>query len=184
MTRDQLNHHSPASLLTPAKDTVKPRYKKPEAVKYLEAIALESKRDRFPNIPPDYLTINDYRDDTANGLTKCIIAFIRLKGGQAERISTTGRPIDRTQTFTDVTGRSRTIGRVEWIPGTGTNGSADISATIAGRSIKIEVKIGEDRQSRDQANYQQTIESAGGTYFIARNFELFLDWYTQNFTQP
>ena len=168
---------------TQPKDTIKQRYKKPEAVKYLEAIALESKRARFPSIPPAYLTINEYRDDTANGLTKCIIAFIRLKGGQAERISTTGRPIDRTKTFTDVTGRTRTIGRIEWIPGTNTRGSSDISATIAGRSVKIEVKIGADKQSRDQASYQQAIEAAGGVYLIARDLTGFLEWYNQNIRQ-
>ena len=155
------------------------RYKKSQALKDLERDLLEAKRLRYPNNP--YLVGDTFRDDNANGMTKAVIAWIRLKGGQAERINTTGRPIDRTQTFQDVTGRSRIIGRVEWIPGTGTNGSADISATIAGRSVKIEVKIGNDRQSRDQVSYQQAIESAGGLYLAARTFETFVQWYEQMF---
>lgn len=157
------------------------RYKKSGAVNYLETLYLERKRERFPHIPPAYLTINGYRDDTANGLTKCIISFIQLMGGQAERISTTGRPIDRTKTYIDVIGRKCTIGRLEWIPGTSTKGSADISATIAGRSVKIEVKIGRDRQSQAQKDYQSDITKAGGVYFIAQNFEEFLTWYNLNF---
>lgn len=156
------------------------RFKKSDSIKYLETLALEAKRTRFPSIPVAYLTINGYKDNSANGLTKCIISFIRLMGGQAERISTTGRAIDRQTTFTDVTGRTRTIGRIEWIPGTGTNGSADISATIKGRSVKIEVKM-KDSQSRDQVNYQKSIEQAGGVYIIARSFDGFLSWYNQNY---
>jgi len=156
------SHHS-KTLLEPSKDTKKPiRYKKSGAVKYLESLALDSKRAKYPSIPEAYLTVYPYKDNTANGLTKCVISFIQLKGGQAERISTTGRAIDRTQTFTDVTGRARSIGRIEWIPGTSTKGSADISATIAGRSVKIEVKIGRDVQSKAQKDYQQAIETAGG----------------------
>jgi len=156
-----------------------PHFKKSPALKELERLSLEAKRKRYPNNP--YLVGDTYEDKTANGLTKAIIAFIRLKGGQAERINSTGRPIDRTKTFTDVIGRSRTIGRVEWIPGTGTNGSADISAVIASRAVKIEVKIGNDRQSAAQRNYQKQVVSAFGIYYLARNFESFVAWYEQMF---
>jgi hypothetical protein len=63
-----------------------------------------------------------------------------------------------------------------WTKGTGTPGSADISATIYGRSVKIEVKIGKDRQSEAQKNYQAMIERSGGTYIIAKDFDSFLEW--------
>lgn len=155
------------------------RYKKSNALKELEKLSLELKRLRYPNNP--YLTGDQFEDKTAGGLTRSIIAWIRLKGGQAERISTTGRPIDRTQTFTDVTGRSRQIGSIEWIPGTGTNGSADISATIKGRAVKIEVKIKNDRQSQAQKRYQAQVETAFGVYQICRSFESFVQWYEQMF---
>lgn len=164
-----------------SKDSKSIRYRKSEAIKYLESIANEAARKRYPNTPPKYLAPRTFRDDTANGLTQCIIQFIRLKGGQAERISNTGRRIDTQITFCDVIGCQRTIGGTHWINGTGTNGTADISATIAGRSVKIEVKIGADRQSEVQKLYQQAIEKAGGIYVIASTFEQFLNWYNQNF---
>jgi hypothetical protein len=65
---------------------------------------------------------------------------------------------------------------VTWTKGTSTAGSADISATIKGRSVKIEVKI-KDRQSEAQKRYQEHIEKAGGIYKIFRDFDSFVEWY-------
>ena len=59
-----------------------------------------------------------------------------------------------------------------------TKGSADISATIQGKSIKIEIKWGKDRQSPAQAKYQAEIEKAGGIYLIIHTFDEFYEWYT------
>ena len=142
----------------------KAAYIKPEAVKKLEAV-----------------TGNKHRDDTANGLTRCIIDYLHYKGWQAERINTTGIPHDTRQQARDILGRTRTIGSLTWRPSGSTIGSADISATINGRSVKIEVKIGKDRQSAAQRQYQAAIEQAGGLYYIARNFTTFVAWYHQNF---
>ena len=66
---------------------------------------------------------------------------------------------------------------VTWTKGTSTAGSADISATIKGRSVKIEVKYGRDVQSQVQKDYQNKIETAGGIYYIARDFDTFVEWY-------
>ena len=145
----------------------KPRkqpYTKPEAVKRLEQV-----------------TGNKHRDDTANGLTRCIIDYLNYKGWQAERINTTGIPHDTRQQATDILGRTHTIGSLTWRPSGSTVGSADISATIQGRSVKIEVKIGKDRQSEAQRQYQAAIEQAGGLYYIARDFSTFVAWYNKNF---
>lgn len=142
----------------------KPRYNKPEAVKRLEAV-----------------TGDKHRDDTANGLTRCVVAYIKYKGGQAERINTTGIPQDTRRQYTDVLGHTRTIGSVQWRKGGGTVGSADVSATIKGRSVKIEIKIGRDRQSEAQKRYQRSVEQAGGVYYIARNFTDFVYWYAATF---
>jgi hypothetical protein len=65
----------------------------------------------------------------------------------------------------------------KWTPGQGTKGTADISATINGKSVKIEVKYGRDRQSEVQKQYQEKIESAKGIYYIARDFDSFVEWY-------
>ena len=151
----------------PPKTERKPRkaaYTKPALVKEFEAV-----------------TGNTYRDDTANGLTRLIIDCIRHGGGQAERINTTGIPIDTRQEVTDILGHRHMIGSLTWRKGGSTVGSADISATINGRSVKIEVKIGKDRQSEAQRQYQATIEQAGGIYYIARNFTDFWKWYKRTF---
>lgn len=152
-------------------------YRKSPAVKELETIANADARQKFPEIPPEWLAPRKYRDDTANGLTRCIIHFLKFKGQQAERINNTGRLIDDQRTFNDVLGRTRTIGKKKWIKSTGTRGTADISAAIVGKSVKIEVKIS-DRQSKSQKEYQQQVELAGGIYFIARTFEDFYSWFT------
>lgn len=162
--------------------TIKPQYKKPAAVKELENLAFSDKVKKFRHTPPEMLVKQTYRDDSANGLTKCIIKYIQLWGGQAERITTSGRVVDNRTTYTDAVGFVRTIGSVQWIPSNSTKGSADISATINSRSIKIEVKIGKDRQSAAQVEYQRNIEAAGGLYYIARDFTNFVEWYKNTFS--
>lgn len=161
----------------PAKKKPRPAYRKSDAVRELEALYMAHHRKRYPNMPEAARTGKKYEDRTANGMTKCCIDFIRLMGGQAERINTIGRYQDNSQTFTDVIGRQRSIGTGQWLPTSGQRGSADISATIRGKSVKLEIKAGRDRQSEDQKRYQEAIEKAGGTYLIVRSFEEFKQWY-------
>jgi hypothetical protein len=125
-------------------------------------------------MPTEYVVRTKYNDTTANGLTKCVTDYINLIGGQAERISNTGRYIDESRIVTDVLGNRKKIGSGKYIKGTGTNGTADISATFKGKSIKIEIKM-KDKQSEVQKEYQQAIERAGGIYFICHNFDEFLE---------
>jgi hypothetical protein len=158
--------------------TTKRNYRKSPEVKALEALSFARDVTRHPTIDPRFLAPTKYRDDNANGLTKCVVEFIRLTGGMAERINCTGRYVDRSQTFEDVTGRVRTIGTGQWLPTSGVKGTADISAVIQGRAVKIEIKI-RDRQSEAQKEYQRRIEAAGGTYLIVRSFAEFMDWYNQ-----
>jgi hypothetical protein len=73
------------------------------------------------------------------------------------------------------------VGKGKWTKSTSTSGSADISATIKGRSVKIEIKYGKDIQSDAQKKYQESIERAGGIYLIVRNFDEFIIWW-ENFT--
>ena len=125
-------------------------------------------------MPTEYVVRTKYTDATANGLTKCVIDYINFSGGQAERISNTGRYIDESRIVTDVLGNRKKIGSGKYIKGTGTNGTADISATFKGKSIKIEIKM-KDKQSEAQKEYQQAIERAGGIYFICHTFDEFLE---------
>jgi hypothetical protein len=143
----------------------------------LKQLKQEAMLESYPNVPKYALSAPKYEDKTANGLTKCIIEFLQLSNHQAERINTMGRPIDSRKQVTDVIGRTKTIGSMTWGKSTATKGSADISATIQGRSVKIEVKIGADRQSEDQKVYQANIEKSGGKYWIAKNFDDFIKKY-------
>jgi hypothetical protein len=123
--------------------------------------------------------IHKYQPATANGLTRCIIDWIKFSGGQAERISVTGRMVDNTKVVSDVMGHRRIIGSVSYLKSSMTKGSADISATIRGKSVKIEIKIGHDRQSDAQKEYQATVEKAGGTYLIVRTLSDFVQWWDE-----
>jgi hypothetical protein len=127
--------------------------------------------ETHPNYPPDYIPKTMYKDSTANGLTKAICDYINYHGYQAERINTMGTAREKKTTAGKVIG-------VTWTKGTSTAGSADISATIKGRSVKIEVKI-KDRQSEAQKRYQEHIEKAGGIYKIFRDFDSFVEWYNK-----
>ncbi len=151
--------------------------KKSNALIELEALALEANRVKYPTLPEGARYIGKYVERTANGLQKCIIDFLKFNGWQCERISVTGRYVDNSKVVTDVLGNKKKIGSGQYIPSSMQRGSADLSATIKGRSVKIEVKIGKDVQSQHQKNYQLQVERAGGVYLIAKDFQSFFDWY-------
>jgi hypothetical protein len=148
-------------------------------IEHLRALRLAKTIKSFPNVPEYALPKYEYNPNSANGLTKCILDFLNLSGYQAERINTMGRMLDNRKTYTDVIGRTKTIGSTKYIPTSGTKGSADISATINGRSVKIEVKWKADRQSKDQKAYQEQVERAGGVYYIAKDFDSFYAWFNE-----
>lgn len=149
-------------------------------LKDLYAMIMEAKRNKYPNIDqhllprPNPLTLSK-----TNDLTKAVKLWVELHGYQAERISTQGQYRDNSKKYTDVMGHTRVIGSGTWTPGTGTKGSADLSCTIAGRSVKIEIKNAatNDRQSEAQKKYQESIERAGGVYLIVRTFSGFVEWW-------
>jgi len=149
-----------------------------ENKKRFEQLYLKNKLENYPSfigrencIPPANI-----KEAGANDLTRLVIEFIIFNDGQAERISSMGRYIDGTKQVTDCIGRKRTIGTGKFIKSTTTNGTADISATIKGRSVKIEIKWKKDNQSDDQKKYQQSIEKSGGIYIIIKTFDDFVDW--------
>ena len=144
---------------------------------HLKELYLQDNRKRFPSLPEPVRSCPKYTDRTATGLSRMILDFLKLKGWQAERISVTGRYLDNSRIVTDVTGRQRRIGSGTWIKPSMQPGTADLSAVIKGKAVKIEVKIGRDRQSKAQKIYQQQVEQAGGAYMIATDFVQFFEWY-------
>ena len=149
------------------------------ALKRLKQAALNKITTERPNLPYPESFVHDYKVNSANGITRAVIDWIRFNGGQAERISVTGRMVDGTKKVTDVMGHSRIVGSVSYQKSSMTKGSADISATLPphGRSLKIEIKYGKDRQSQAQKQYEQSITGAGGIYLIVHTFEDFLRWW-------
>jgi len=140
----------------------------------LQELYLKDFKEKYPNVPDHCIPMQKFNDTTANGLTKTIIMFIQYIGGQAERISNMGVYRDNKKTVIDVIGRARIVGSGKWTKGTGTNGTADISAIYKGISFKIEVKIGKDKQSENQKKYQQDVQRAGAVYIIAKDFDNFI----------
>lgn len=122
---------------------------------------------KYPGVPEHALPKIKFSDKSANGLTKAIIQWITLNGGYAVRVSSAGRYLPGAKKF---------------IPSTTKKGTADIHATLniggsAGRHASIEVKIGKDKMSEAQERTKQEVERAGGLYFIAKDFDSFLEWY-------
>lgn len=115
--------------------------------------------------------------NTANGLTKFILNFLTWNGHRATRINSSGRIIKAPQRQTS----GISLLTAKYIPGTTRRGAADLSSTIAGRSVMWEVKIGSDKPSEYQLREQQLEEAAGGKYFFVKTPEDVLERYNSLF---
>lgn len=138
------------------------RYVKPEAVKELERLADAEARRLHPTMNPDHIAPRLYRDDTANGLTACITAFLKLSGAFVSRLNNSGIYDKRLNKYR---------------PGTNRKGLPDVVCTYQGKSIMIEVKTGRDRMSEHQERIRCEQERSGGLYYVARNFTEFKKWF-------
>jgi len=123
------------------------------------------------NVPEHCRPVKKFSDNSANNLTKAIIAYAKLKDWFAERQSSEGR-FRPGKEYENVIGK-RVQMKGTWLPGQG-KGKADIKAVIRGRSIEIEVKHGADRLRPEQIEYKQRIEKAGGVYIVVKTFEDFI----------
>ena len=159
----------------------------------LTSIQIESYMIEHPHAAEHYKlngtkpAVKQFNTAKASGLEKAICTVIKACGWQAEIIKNMGRPVDNRKTYLDVTGHYRTVGSIDWIKGSGTNGTADVSATMPlngsngfGVSVKIEVKIGRDRQSEAQKKYEAQIKATGGVYIIAKTLDDFMAWFVEN----
>ena len=132
-------------------------YIKPASVKELEKLHFECKKQKHPDVP--YILQTKFRDDTANGLTKCITSWLELNGYFSARINTTG-------TYNSKLGK--------WIYSGSKKGMADITAILKGKHISVEIKSGKDKPRPEQLKVKQEVEAAGGVYIFVRNFDDFL----------
>src|SRR5690606_17493843 len=134
-----------------------------------QQLDFEAKRKACPSVPEYAIPRMRFSDRTANGLTRCVLAWLRLHGHKAWRQGSEGR-YRPGQTITDVLGRQRTM-KGQWLPGQN-KGAADVACIINGRFCAVEVKM-KDKQSEAQRRYQEEVEASGGIYVIVRTFEDF-----------
>jgi hypothetical protein len=134
------------------------------ALKHLQQLDMESKRDRYTSIPIHAMPPSRFEDRTANGLTAAVLRFLTLKGHYCTRIQSQGQY--RPQ-----------LGI--WTKGTTKRGIGDLMAIIDGRTIMIEIKVKRDRQSQYQKQTQIEVEQSGGTYLIVRDFDSFYYWFNE-----
>lgn len=147
-----------------------------KALKLLQELDYQVKRDVFKNVPEHAISKTKFSDKTAAALTKSILTFLKLKGHMHWRQSSEGRYRPGHQ-YIDVLGRIH-LGKGQYLPGTN-KGHADVCSIIHGTFCAVEIKM-KDSQSLAQKQYQQQVEDNGGRYVIVRTFENFYTWYQQN----
>jgi hypothetical protein len=109
---------------------------------------------------------------TANGLTKFICNYVNWNGFRATRISSAGRYIEAKNSQ-----GHKIAGGGQFIPSTTRKGTADISCTIAGKSVMIEIKVGNDKPSEFQLREQLKERAAGGIYEFISTPDNFFELY-------
>lgn len=130
---------------------------------------------QYPNAYKDgyYLEPKHPKVDSANGLTTFICNYLSWMGHRATRVNVSGRLIDTKEKQAS----GNVIGVKKWIPSSTRKGTADISATIKGRSVMIEIKVGRDKPRPDQLSEQQRERRAGGIYEFISTPEQFFELY-------
>ncbi len=151
------------------------------AIQHLRELHIADSKRKHPSLL--YHTAPLFAATKTNGLTKCVLHFLQLKGWHCERTGNEGRLLDTRQTFKDTVGLTRTVGSVQRIKSSGMSGTSDLKAIINGRFVAIEIKNAatHDRQSEAQREYQAEVEKSGGVYVIVTSFAQFLNWYYSKF---
>lgn len=129
----------PRRIAPPVPQWVKDRYNEAHRV-WVQRTAPNYYKDGYTK--PPWPKVN-----TSNGLTNFTLDFITWHGYRATRVSASGRKLGD-----------------KWIKGTTRAGSADISSTIVGKSVMIEIKVNMDRPSDKQLKEQERERRAGGVY--------------------
>ena len=134
------------------------------ALQQLAALKRANSLKRYP-VVTGYARLKErYDDTTANGLTKCIIDFIRFFSGFAKRIQSLGQYYNGS-----------------WAYGRARRGTANIQAVYNDQHLSIEIKVGRDRMSDAQKQMRREMECFRGMYVVARSFQGFFDWFTSIF---
>jgi hypothetical protein len=132
------------------------------ALDRLNNLAYQNKIEQHPTMPIKAVVKEKFTDKDTNSLTRCIMAFMKLKNHYIVRINTQGQ----------VRGNIRTYSTTQ-------KGTSDLHGIINSIHISIELKMKGDTQSKDQEETQRQVEKAGGIYLLIRSFEQFYKFYQE-----
>lgn len=121
---------------------------------------------------PSELSKSLGNSEGANLLTRLIIKHAKLSGFEFIRTSNTGIPII-----------NRATGKVEgWRQSQAKAGSIlDITGSIHGEHVSVEVKYGKDRLSQGQREHIEAVHSRGGLAFVCRTYSDYIEQVTPYF---
>jgi hypothetical protein len=123
----------------------------------LKKLYLRESKRMFPNVPNHLRTTPKYTDKTIVESTMCITDFIRLLGGEAERINCIRRGKDNRIIY------------------------ADILAVIQGQYFVIKIQNERDHKGKHKKHYQKCSENNGCLHLTFVGFEQFYNWYLSIF---
>ena len=139
-------------------------YKKPQSITDFQREYFEYKylgRDI-----PQYMRVYDkFSDKKANDLQKLTVKFFEMKGAFATRINSTGVYRADVKKFVRNTQKS---------------GLGDVQVILNGKTIYLEIKIGNDKPSEIQLKRQSEIRKAGGVYEFVHSFDDVIQVYSDN----
>ena len=130
------------------------------ALQKLDNLSYQMKLEKHPTIPMSAIPRTKYKESSANELTKAVIDFLRLKGHYATRIQSQGQKRGSVMTY-----------------GTTQKGTADLHSCVNGIHLSLEIKYGNDVQSKFQKEVQKEVEASGGIYLLIRSFDQFYKFY-------
>ena len=142
------------------------RYK--TAYEYWQLKAYPASSKDFGVLPVKYPDVTK-----SNGLTTFVMNFIKWNGYRSTRINVSGRLIEQPEKQKS----GVILGTKKWMRSTTRKGTADISATILGKSVMLEIKCGYDKPREAQLEEQARERSAGGIYEFIYNPDQFLELY-------
>jgi len=131
------------------------------AITELKTMYLRDHKQRYPSLPDPARVAPTYTDKTANGLTKCILDYLRLKGAFVSRLNNQGVYDKKLQRYRK---------------GMNRRGLPDILATYQGKSLFIEVKAKNDKLSESQEKIKIEQENSDGLYYTSHNFSDTKQW--------
>lgn len=121
----------------------------------------------------------------SNGLTTLCCNYAKWLGHHLERTNNLGIPTrKKIPKFNIMSGKLEHLdGGIEWRKGTGTKGTSDIKGHIFSPKHKfpipvyIEIKIGRDKMSEEQKEYERKVTASGALYCIVKTPEDFFSFW-------